>query len=87
MSLTNKVAQFNADSDLVSAWVHGGVTDSITTDSGTVALPAKLIANASEDIQSFLLGNFNLLPTSATGLASGFLWVDVAAGNVLKRVP
>ena len=87
MSLTNKVAQFDADSDLVNAWVHGGVTDSITTDSGVVASPAKLIADTSAELQSFIIGNFKLLPTSATSLASGSLWVDVAAGNVLKRVP
>jgi hypothetical protein len=27
------------------------------------------------------------LPTSATGLASGEVWVDTGAGNVLKVVP
>lgn len=27
------------------------------------------------------------LPTSATGLASGAVWVDTTAGNVLKIVP
>ena len=90
MSLTNKVAQFDTDSDLVNAWVHGpatGAGSTITTNSGTVDTPAKLIATTKENLQDFILGNFSLLPTAATGLASGFLWVDVAAGNVLKRVP
>ena len=39
MPLTNKVAQFTADSDLVNEWVHGGPTTSITTDSGPVRSP------------------------------------------------
>lgn len=30
---------------------------------------------------------FKELPTSATGLVSGQVWVDTAAGNVLKIVP
>lgn len=46
MSLTNKVAQFDADSDLVNAWVHGGPTTSITTDSGLVRSPAKFTGDA-----------------------------------------
>ena len=50
MSLTNKVAQFDADSDLVNAWVHGGPTTSITTDSGSVRSPAKLIADLNASI-------------------------------------
>lgn len=50
MSLTNKVAQFTADSDLVNAWVHGGPTASITTDSGLVRSPAKLIADLNTSI-------------------------------------
>lgn len=50
MSLTNKVAQFDADSDLVNAWVHGGPTTSITTDSGPVRSPAKLIADLNTSI-------------------------------------
>lgn len=50
MSLTNKVAQFDADSDLVNAWVHGGPTTSITTDSGLVRSPAKLIADLNTSI-------------------------------------
>jgi hypothetical protein len=31
--------------------------------------------------------NASGLPTSASGLASGDLWVDTGAGNVIKRVP
>lgn len=50
MSLTNKVAQFDADSDLVNEWVHGGPTTSITTDSGPVRSPAKLIADLNTSI-------------------------------------
>ncbi len=53
MSLTNKVAQFDADSNLVNAWVHGpasGVGSTITTDSGTVRTPAKLIADKEDEI-------------------------------------
>jgi lysophospholipase L1-like esterase len=61
MSLTNKVAQFDADSDLVNAWVHGpasGAGSTVTTDSGTVRTPAKLIAdqevNFADQIDSLL---------------------------------
>ncbi len=36
MSLPNKVAQFDLDSNLVNEWVHGGPTTSIITDSGPV---------------------------------------------------
>ena len=50
MSLINKVAQFDADSDLVNEWVHGGPTVSITTDSGLVRSPAKLIADLNASI-------------------------------------
>jgi hypothetical protein len=48
MTLANKVAQFDLDSDLVNAWVHGpasGAGSTITTDSGPVRTPAKLIAD------------------------------------------
>lgn len=31
--------------------------------------------------------NVTQLPTSATGLPSGAVWVDTGAGNVLKVVP
>jgi len=67
MSLTNKVVQFDADSDLVNAWVHGGVTDSITTDSGTVASPAKLIADNEAEIQAVI----NMTNAWANGPATG----------------
>ncbi len=53
MSLTNKVAQFDADSDLVNAWVHGpatGVGSTVTTDSGSVRTPAKLISDLEASI-------------------------------------
>lgn len=57
MSLTNKVAQFDADSDLVNAWVHGpasGVGSTVTTESGTVRTPAKLIADNEAELQAVI---------------------------------
>ncbi len=59
MSLTNKVAQFDIDSDLVNAWVNGpatGVGSTITTDSGEVSTPAKLIKDKSDAIDNALEG-------------------------------
>lgn len=53
MSLTNKVAQFDADSDLVNAWVHGpasGTGSTVTTDSGALRTPAKLIDDKNIEI-------------------------------------
>ena len=61
MSLTNKVAQFDADSDLVNAWVHGpatGVGSTVTTDSGTVATPAKLMHDINSSLQGIFVENF-----------------------------
>lgn len=57
MSLTNKVAQFDADSDLVNAWVHGpasGAGSTVTTESGTVRTPAKLIADNEAELQAVI---------------------------------
>lgn len=57
MSLPNKVAQFDEDSDLAHSWVHGpatGAGSTITTDSGVVDTPAKLIADVSQELQVFV---------------------------------
>jgi lysophospholipase L1-like esterase len=69
MSLTNKVAQFTADSDLVNEWVHGGSTTSITTDSGPVRSPAKLIADLDASINVSGTGVL-ALATAQAGIAT-----------------
>lgn len=61
MSLANKVAQFDIDSGLINAWVHGpasGVGSTITTDSGVVRTPAKLIDDLDIVIQGVINNNF-----------------------------
>jgi hypothetical protein len=89
MSLTNKVAQFDADSDLVNAWVHGpasGAGSTITTDSGTVRTPAKLIAdiesavvNASENLVLFV-------GSSGAGLVGTIPAGTLTASNVQAAI-
>lgn len=75
MSLTNKVAQFDIDSDLVNAWVNGpatGVGSTITTDSGEVSTPAKLIADKSAEID-LAAYNMPLLNTSSGSSLIGYM--------------
>ncbi len=43
MSLANKVAQFDADSDTINAWVHGSASTSVLMGTELVSTPAKLI--------------------------------------------
>lgn len=64
MSLTNKVAQFDADSDLVNHWVHdpsindNGDYTTITTNSGSVRTLQSLVANANNMIASIATNSF-----------------------------
>jgi hypothetical protein len=87
MPLSNKVAQFDADSDLINAWVHGpatGVGSTITTDSGPVRTPAKLI----NDVDVLLL-DFNsryLGPLSANPTLN-LVGQPVVVGNVYFNIP
>jgi hypothetical protein len=85
MSLTNKVAQFDADSDLVNAWVHGpatGAGSTITTDSGAVRTPAKLIADNEAEIQAVINATSNWANGPTTGTNS-----TVTLGGVAVRSP
>ena len=64
MSLANKVVQFDADSDLVNDWVHGpaiGTGSTITTDSGVVPTPAKLMKDKGDLIDT-VVGAIGGLP-------------------------
>lgn len=75
MTLANKVAQFDIDSDLVNAWLHGpasGTGSTITTDSGTVDTPAKLIADKNAEI-NLAAQNLPLLAGSAGSSLIGYL--------------
>lgn len=87
MSLSNKVAQFDADTGLVNAWVHGpasGAGSTITTDSGPVRTPAKLMADV-----DVLLADFNsryLGPLSADPTLN-LVEQPVIAGNVYFNIP
>lgn len=78
MSLTNKVAQFDADSDLVNAWVHGpasGAGSTVATGSGTVRTPAKLIADNEAELQAVI------------DLTNGWANGNATATTVLGGVP
>lgn len=79
MSLPNKVAQFDADSDLVNAWVHGpasGTGSTVTTDSGPVRTPAKLIFDQNAAINEAAVGVLALstaqavISTTQAGIAT-----------------
>lgn len=50
MTLANKVAQFNADADLVHQVVHGSAATSVVTEGGTVRSLAKMVADRETEI-------------------------------------
>ncbi|MGN8068104.1 hypothetical protein [Mucilaginibacter sp. 22184] len=62
----------------------------LNSSSGTVAIGRVRVYHAREPIAfgrlKFEQFDLSLLPTSATGLNPGSIWVDTANGNVLKRV-
>ena len=51
----------------------------------TLNLYFRLLQNPGDIVGSSL--RVTALPTAATGLPSGSIWVDTAAANVLKMVP
>lgn len=87
MSLTNKVAQFDADSDLVNRWVHGPAVapgDTVLMGSSQIRTPAKLIADVSTNadvessaaISAAIGANFAILGTVASNIADVNAVVD-----------
>jgi len=62
----------------------GDVVFQLFRGNGTTDLTFQVDRNG-----ALILGNLNLpdLPTSSSGLSSGDVWRDTAAGNVLKQVP
>jgi len=74
MSLTDKVAQFDADSNIINAWVHGpasGAGSTVSMGGVPVRTPAKLISDKDADIVT-LLGNAALLSTSVGASLVGY---------------
>lgn len=71
------------DSDLVSS----RLTLAFSEFCWTVMLITDKDAEISTALQALLSGDFSALPVSLSGSGSGALWVDVAPGYVLKRVP
>jgi len=64
MLLTDKVAQFSTDSNIVHDWVHGpasGIESVVTTENGPVRTPARLIADQEAAISA---DGTNLLATT-----------------------
>ena len=88
MSLTNKVAQFDADSDLVNAWVHGpasGTGSTVTTDSGALRTPAKLIADNQANFDQ-ITAQVDRVKTVDLAASSGSSLVGYGSKNVEDKL-
>ena len=79
----------------VSAQFYFKATEAHTSTAQGASFTLNLVSVGSTSLTQAMLiyhdgtyFHFNLsaLPTSSTGLAAGDIWVDTAAGNVLKRV-